>query len=69
MTLHSRPGRSQDERMAGFVEKAAAEDTEQLHCLIPASLHRRLRVMAAEDRTTITKLVVAAVEDYLGGHS
>jgi hypothetical protein len=68
MTLHSRSRRSQDERTAAFVEKAAAEDTEQLHCVIPASMHRRLRLIAAEDRTTITKLVVKAVEDYLEGH-
>ena len=52
MTLSSRPKRRQEERTAAFVEQAAAVDTEQLHCLIPADLHRRLRVLAAEDRTT-----------------
>ena len=40
MTLHRRPARRQQERTAAFVEQAAAEDTEQLHCLIPAGLHR-----------------------------
>ena len=64
MTLSSRPKRRQGERTAAFVEQAAAVDTEQLHCLIPADLHRRLRVLAAEDRTTITNLVVAAIEGY-----
>ena len=44
MTLSSRPKRRQEERTAAFVEQAAAVDTEQLHCLIPADLHRRLRV-------------------------
>ena len=48
MTLSSRPKRRQEERTAAFVEQAAAVDTEQLHCLIPADLHRRLRVLAAE---------------------
>ena len=57
MTLSSRPKRRQEERAAAFVEQAAAVDTEQLHCLIPVDLHRRLRVTAAEDRTTITNLV------------
>ena len=42
MTLSSRPKRRQEERTAAFVEQAAAVDTEQLHCLIPADLHRRL---------------------------
>ena len=67
MTLRGRPARSGDGRTDAFVEKAAAEDTEQLHCVIPASLHRRLRVLAAEERTTITRLVVEAVESHLEG--
>ena len=62
MTLSSRPKRRQEERTAAFVEQAAAVDTEQLHCLIPADLHRRLRVLAAEERST--SLVVAAIEGY-----
>ena len=65
MTLHRRPARRQQERTAAFVEQAAAEDTEQLHCLIPAGLHRQLRIRAAEEGTTMTKLVVAAIEGYL----
>lgn len=67
MTLRGRAARTGDERTDAFVEKAAAEDTEQLHCVIPASLHRRLRVLAAEERTTITRLVVEAVESHLEG--
>ena len=53
MTLSSRPKRRQEERTEAFVEQAAAVD-----------LHRHLRVTAAEDRTTITNLVVAAIEGY-----
>ena len=67
MTLHSRPGRRRGDQADAFVEQAAAEDLEQLHCQIPAGLHRRLRVIAAEERTTMTKLVVAAIEGYLDG--
>ena len=65
MTLHSRPERRQDRHKPAFLEQAAAVDTEQLHCLIPADLHRRLRVRAAEEKTTIKKLVIAALENYL----
>ena len=65
MTLRGRPARSRDGRTSAFVGKAAAEDTEQLHCVIPASLHRRLRVLAAEERITITSLVVEAIENHL----
>ena len=67
MTLHSRPGRRRDVRSDAFLEQAAAEDMEQLHCQIPAGLHRRLRIRAAEEGTTMTRLVVAAIEGYLDG--
>ena len=65
MTLHSRAGRRQEERTAAFVDQAAAVDTAQLHCLIPAALHQRIRVLAAQERTNITTLVIAALEGYL----
>ena len=65
MTMHSKTGRRQEERTAAFVDQAAAVDTAQLHCLIPADLHQRLRVLAAQERTRITTLVIAALEGYL----
>ena len=65
MTMHSRTGRRQVERTAAFVDQAAAVDTAQLHCLIPADLHQRIRVLAAQERTNITTLVIAALESYL----
>ena len=64
MTLHSRPRRQREERNPTFVEQAAAPEVEQLHCQIPAELHLRLRVRAAEQRSTITSLVVQALEAY-----
>ena len=36
------------------MEQAAAEEMAQLHCMIPDELHHRLRILAAQDRTTIT---------------
>ena len=69
MTLRSRPRRQQEERNAAFVEQAAAPEVEQLHCQIPAELHLRLRLFAAERKSSITSLVVQAVEDYFAGRS
>lgn len=65
MTLNRRESRREQERTAGFVEQAAAEETAQLHCEIPASLHRRLRIMAVEDNTTMKDLVVSAIREFL----
>ena len=65
MTLRRRESRSGQERTAAFVEQAAAEETAQLHCEIPASLHRRLRILAIEENTTMKDLVVSAVVQLL----
>ena len=78
MTLRARRPRRRDEAAetssregtrAAFVEQAAAEETAQLHCLIPERLHRRLRVTSAEERTTITALVTEALEGFFEDRS
>ena len=72
MTMRSRPSRRGEARgmsREAFVEQAAAEETQQLHCMIPASLHHRLRVMAAVERTTMTALVTEALNDFVESRS
>ena len=69
MTLKRRESRSGKNRTAAFVGQAAAEETAQLHCEIPASLHRRLRILAIEENTTMKDLVVSAVQDFLVSRS
>ena len=65
MTMHSRPNRRNSERREAFVNQAAAADTAQLHCLIPADMHRQLRVKAALEDTSVTALVITAIENFL----
>ena len=69
MTLSSRPNRRNDERNAAFVEQVAAEDVQDLHCQIPADLHRRVRVLAAERNTKMTAVVIEALEAYFAEQS
>ena len=69
MTMHSSPRRRGEARTATFVEQAVAEETAQLHCMIPDELHHRLRLLAAQDRTTITALVTEALNDYVASRS
>jgi hypothetical protein len=64
MTMHSRPSRRREQTEA-FVNQAAVPETVQLHCLIPSATHRRLRILAAQEGTTVTRLVLAALEGYL----
>ena len=51
------------------MEQAAAEEMAQLHCMIPDELHHRLRILAAQDRTTITALVNVALNDFVASRS
>ena len=67
MTMGARPRRrteTRDDASAVFVEQVAAEDTVQLHCMVPESLHHRFRMMAAERKTSMTALVIEALSDY-----
>ena len=48
MTMHSRPGGRGESRAAAFAERAAAEETAQLHCMIPEALHYQLRLLAVQ---------------------
>ena len=65
MSMHSRPNRRREERREAFINQAAAADTAQLHCLIPSDMHRQLRVMAAQEDTNMTALVITAITDFL----
>lgn len=67
MSMHSRPGGRREGRRETFVNQAAATDTAQLHCLIPADMHRQLRVLAAQEDTNMTALVITAIEDFFAG--
>ena len=65
MTLHGRPHRQRESQRETFVNQVAAEETVQLHCLIPSAMHRQLRVLAAQEGTTVTSLVLEALDGYL----
>ena len=65
MTLSRKNRGDEEERTSPFVEQAAVEETAQLHCEIPARLHRRLRILAIEQDTTMKDLVVTAIEEML----
>ena len=72
MTMHARRrprGDGRGDASAAFVEQVAAEDTTQLHCMIPESLHHRFRMMAAERRTTMTALVIEALSNFAENES
>ena len=66
-SIRSNPNRGNQAAREAFVDQAAADDTTRLHCFIPSALHYRIKLMALEERTDMTKLVVEALEDLVAG--
>ena len=65
MTIRRNPNRGDQRARENFVDQAAAEEKKRLHCFIPAGIHHKLKVMALEDDTVMTALVVEALENYV----
>ncbi len=64
MTIRRNPQQGNQEEREAFIEQAAA-DTTRLHCFIPTALHHRLKIMAVEERSNMTALVIEALEKYV----
>ena len=66
MTMHSRSSRKgRDQQADEFINQASAADTVQLHCLIPKNTHRRIRMLAVQEDSNITALVIEALDALL----
>ena len=61
-SIRSNPNRGNQAARDAFVDQAAADDTTRLHCFIPSELHHRIKLMAVDERTNMTALVVEALE-------
>ena len=64
MAIRSNPNRGNQGERDAFIEQAAA-DTTRLHCFIPTDLHHELKVMALEERSNMTALVIEALKNYV----
>ena len=65
MAIRSNPNRGNQGERDAFIDQAAAADTTRLHCFIPTDLHHELKVMALEDWSNMTALVVEALKNYV----
>ena len=65
MTIRRNPNRGNQQTRDAFVDQASADDKKRLHCFIPAGIHRTMKMMALEDDTDMTTLVVEALENYI----
>ena len=69
MVMGARPRGRREDRTAAFVEQVTDEETTQLHCMIPDDLHHELKMLAAQDRSTMTALVTEALRGYVAGRA
>ena len=67
--MRGKRSRVSDGAKETFIEQAAAVDTVQLHCLISTDMHKTLRILAAQEDTTVTSLVLEAIEGLLSKRS
>ena len=65
MVLNAKSGRRDSEAKDRVLAELSAEPTKRLNVEVPASLHRRLKVASATHETTITEIVLAALENHL----
>lgn len=68
MVIPPNPSQPEHHEAGAFTARAtrrpASGPTRDLHCAIPADLHKWLRREAAERETTIAQLVIKAVESF-----
>ena len=65
MVLNARSRRRESEEKDKVLAELSAEPTKRLNVEVPASLHRRLKVESATRDTTITEMVLVALEHFL----
>ena len=65
MTMRRNPNRGNQEARDAFINQASTEDAERLCCFIPSELRYQLKVMALEGRTSMTALVIEALQGFV----
>ena len=65
MVLNAKSRRRESEVKDRVLAELSAEPTKRLNVEVPASLHRRLKMESATRETTITDMVLVALEHFL----
>ena len=65
MNMRQNPRLNQGEATDAFINRANADDTSRLHCIIPAELHHTLKFKALERDTNVTEIVIEALRDWV----
>lgn len=63
--LRAKTTRRSTETKDRVLEEVAKEETTRLNAVVPVSLHRAVKVQAANEGRSITDLLIEALNDYL----
>lgn len=69
MVLGAKTERRDSDTKDKILAEVSAEPTKRLNVEVPASLHRRIKMASAASDTTITDMVVFAIEQHLDATS
>lgn len=65
MALRAKKTRREREDKNQAMEEALKEETTRLNVDIPVSLHSQVKIRATQERSTITNIVITALNEYL----
>jgi predicted HicB family RNase H-like nuclease len=63
--LRAKTTRRNTETKDRVLEEVAKEETTRLNAVVPVSLHRAVKVQAANEGRSITDLLIEALNEYL----
>jgi predicted HicB family RNase H-like nuclease len=63
--LRAKTTRRSTETKDRVLEEVAKEETTRLNAVVPVSLHKAVKVQAANEERSITDLLIEALNDYL----
>jgi len=69
MVLKTKKARRDSGSKERALEEAVKEETTRLNAIVPVNLHRQVKIQAAKEGSSITTLVIRALNEYLSKHS
>lgn len=63
--LRAKTTRRQTEAKDRVLDEVVREETTRLNAVVPVSLHKAVKVQAANEERSITDLLIEALNDYL----
>jgi predicted HicB family RNase H-like nuclease len=67
--LRAKTTRRKSDAKDRVLDEVMREETTRLNAVVPLSLHRKIKIQAANEGRTITELVISVLNEYLSKRS